>query len=105
MSILFGMLRLKNYHMVETYKEEACTAVRAVVKQVRGVRWGWGEVSWVETTDGEALNHEGLVGEFLWDNSVACCMFTRWQCLSSTMSLQTGSFVQCRVVYLRLTRS
>ncbi|XP_043210822.1 vacuolar protein sorting-associated protein 54-like [Amphibalanus amphitrite] len=32
-AILFGMLRLKNCHMVELYKEEACTAVRAVVKQ------------------------------------------------------------------------
>ncbi|XP_037078466.1 vacuolar protein sorting-associated protein 54-like [Pollicipes pollicipes] len=32
-SIMFGMLRLKNYNMVGVYKDEACTTVRAVVKQ------------------------------------------------------------------------
>ena len=36
-AILFGMLRLKNGHMVELYREEACTAVRAVVKQASQV--------------------------------------------------------------------
>lgn len=33
-SIIFGMLRQKHFHFIDTYKDEAFTTIKAVVKQV-----------------------------------------------------------------------
>jgi vacuolar protein sorting-associated protein 54 len=33
-SIIFGMLHQKHFHFIDTYKDEAFTTIKAVVKQV-----------------------------------------------------------------------
>lgn len=35
MSIVLGMLRQRKFHFIDVYKEEAATALKAAVKQVK----------------------------------------------------------------------
>ena len=38
-AIVLGMLRQHKYNFVDVYREEACIAVKAVIKQVNLQRW------------------------------------------------------------------